>query len=251
MPRPRPASMQRLPRHGLARVLSKYGLCSRSEATAWVRAGRVTVNDHVVRDAEFPIDADRDRISLDGHQVAAHERIYVMLNKPRGLVTTASDEQSRATVYSLLEGHDLPWLAPVGRLDRASEGLLLMTNDSVWAAGITEPASSVSKTYHVQIDRVPDQKLLDEIRLGVSDRNERLDASYVRELRRGEKNAWLEIILDEGKNRHIRRLLAVFDIAVLRLIRVAIGPLILGDLGKGQWRRLSNGEAAVLANLSS
>jgi 23S rRNA pseudouridine2605 synthase len=147
-------------RHGLARTLSKLGTCSRTQATHYAREGRVTVNGRVVRDPETPVDAERDRIALDGREIRAAERVYLMLNKPRGYVTTASDERGRDTVYTLLDAAALPWLAPVGRLDKASEGLLLLTNDSAWAARITAPESHVEKTYHVQIDRLPDAALL-------------------------------------------------------------------------------------------
>jgi|KBSSwiStaDraftv2_1062776.scaffolds.fasta_scaffold80770_4 23S rRNA pseudouridine2605 synthase len=233
-------------RHGLARVLSKLGVCSRTQAQALVRAGRVRVNDKIVLDPESPTDAQRDRISLDHEAVAAAEKAYLMLNKPRGYVTTTSDEQGRDTVYELLQDGSLPWLAPVGRLDKASEGLLLFSNDSEWAARLTEPASHLDKTYHVQIDVLPDAALIQRLRAGIDDDGECLSAREVRELRRGEKNAWLEIVLDEGRNRHIRRLLAALDIAVLRLVRVAIGPLALGALAKGKWRVLSDDEVGML-----
>jgi 23S rRNA pseudouridine2605 synthase len=169
-----------------------------------------------------------------------------MLNKPRGYVTTASDERGRDTVYTLLDAPGLPWLAPVGRLDKASEGLLLLTNDSAWAAGITAPESHVEKTYHVQIDRLPDAALLASLKRGVEEGGERLSARNVSELRRGEKNAWLEIVLDEGRNRQIRRLLAAHDVGVLRLVRVAIGPVALGTLAKGAFRTLDAAEVAAL-----
>jgi 23S rRNA pseudouridine2605 synthase len=243
------------PGHGLARVLSKLGICSRTQAQVLVRAGRVRVNDRIVVDPESPTDAQRDRIDVDGAAVAAAVKVYLMLNKPRGYVTTASDEHSRDTVYTLLRdgnslGSDLGWIAPVGRLDKASEGLLLFTNDSAWAARLTDPTSHLHKTYHVQIDTLPDDDLPDRLRAGIDDDGERLSAKSVRELRRGEKNAWLEIVLDEGRNRQIRRLLAAFDITVLRLIRVAIGPLALGDLAKGTWRVLADDEIAAMRPLA-
>lgn len=231
------------PRHGLARVLSKQGLCSRSEAAKWIAAGRVSVDGRIVRDPEFPIVQGRHRIEIDGNAADAAPRLYLMLNKPRGLVTTAQDERGRDTVYRCLDGarlHDapLPWLAPVGRLDKASEGLLLFCNDPQWAARITDPDSGPDKTYHVQIDAIPDAAQLAALHAGVSVDGEWLRAKSARLLRSGEKNAWLEIVLDEGRNRQIRRLLAAFDLNVLRLIRVAIGTLSLGDLAKGQWRAL-------------
>jgi 23S rRNA pseudouridine2605 synthase len=145
-----------------------------------------------------------------------------------------------------LEGAGLPWLAPVGRLDKASEGLLLFSNDPMWAARITDPASGPDKTYHVQIDRMPDAALLGRLMQGTVVEGERLAAKAARCLRTGERHAWLQIVLDEGRNRQIRRLLAHFDISVLRLVRVAIGPLVLGDLPKRGWRPLTEPEIATL-----
>ena len=234
-------------RHGLARTLSKLGACSRTQAAEYAREGRVSINGRVVRDPETPVDAERDRLALDGREIRAAERVYLMLNKPRGYVTTASDERGRETVYALLEDAGLPWIAPVGRLDKASEGLLLLTNDSAWAARITAPESHVEKTYHVQIDRLPDAALLASLKRGIDDDGERLSARSVSELRRGEKNAWLEIVLDEGRNRQIRRLLAAHGVGVLRLVRVAIGPVALGRLAKGAFRALDRSEIAKLA----
>jgi 23S rRNA pseudouridine2605 synthase len=233
-------------RHGIARVLSKLGVCSRTQAAAHVRAGRVAVNGRVVRDVETPVDAQRDRIELDGVRVLASERVYLMLNKPRGYVTSASDERGRETVYALLAESGLPWVAPVGRLDKASEGLLLLSNDSVWAARITAPESRLDKTYHVQIDRLPDAALIEALLVGIEDGGERLGVKSVRELRRGGKTAWLEIVLDEGRNRQIRRLLAALDVGVLRLVRVAIGTLALGTLRKGESRALDAAEQQAL-----
>lgn len=233
------------PRHGLARVLSKQGLCSRTEAARWIEAGRIQVDGRVVRDPEFPIVQGRQRVLVDGQELGAASRLYVMLNKPRGLVTTVRDERGRDTVYRCFDGAGLPWLAPVGRLDKASEGLLLFSNDPAWAAGITDPDAGPEKTYHVQVDVQPDEALLAALVRGVEVEGEHLRARAARVLRAGERNAWLEIVLDEGRNRHIRRLLEAFDIAVLRLVRVAIGPLALGELPKGQWRLLSDDEVAA------
>jgi 23S rRNA pseudouridine2605 synthase len=233
-------------RHGVARVISKLGLGSRTQAAQWVREGRVRVNGQIVRDAEYPVVPSRDRVTVDGEQTAKAKRVVLMLNKPRGLVTSASDEQGRATVYDCLVDANMPWLAPVGRLDKASEGLLLFTNDPEWAARITAPKSGPEKTYHVQVDCVPSADLISKLERGVSIDGERLTARSVRTLRTGQKNGWLEITLDEGRNRQIRRLLAELDIGVLRLIRVAIGPLPLGGLKKGKWRLLDEKEIESL-----
>ncbi|UNK49209.1 rRNA pseudouridine synthase [Lysobacter sp. S4-A87] len=240
--------MASTPRHGLARVLSKQGLCSRSEAARWIQSGRVAVDGRVIRDPEFPIVQGRHRIVVDGRDLDQVPRIHLMLNKPRGLVTTTQDERGRDTVYRCFDGSSLPWLAPVGRLDKASEGLLLFSNDPAWAAHITDPETGPDKTYHVQIDTLPDAALLAALVAGVDEEGEWLSASSVNLLRSGERNAWLEIVLDEGRNRQIRRLLAAFGIGVLRLVRVGIGSLSLGDLGKGQWRELSGAEVAALVS---
>lgn len=211
-----------------------------------MRDGRVQVNGRVVRDAEFPVRQGRDRIDVDGQPIAATARVVLMLNKPRGLVTTTRDERNRDTVYRCLAGASLPWLAPVGRLDKASEGLLLFSNDPSWAARITDPESGPDKTYHVQVDRVADAALLEALERGVVIDGEPLAAKTARLLRAGGRNAWLEIVLDEGRNRHIRRLLAAFDVKVLRLVRVAVGGLALGELRKGAWRLLNEAEVATL-----
>jgi 23S rRNA pseudouridine2605 synthase len=233
-------------RHGVARVISKLGVASRSQAADWVRAGRVRVNGQPVRDGEFPVRQGVDRIELDGAPLLAARRLTVMLNKPRGLVTTTKDEQGRDTVYRCFAGAALPWLAPVGRLDKASEGLLLFSNDPAWAARVTDPQSGPDKTYHVQVDRLADAALLAALEHGALVDGEHLCAKSARLLRAGQRHAWLEIVLDEGRNRHIRRLLAASGIGVLRLVRVAIGPLALGRLPKGAWRLLTAQEADSL-----
>jgi 23S rRNA pseudouridine2605 synthase len=231
---------------GLARTLSKLGYCSRARAAQLIRAGKVRVNGVLRRDPGTPVRLGKDRIEIDGQQLKAAARIYLALNKPRGIVTTASDEKGRDTVYTLL-GADLPWVVPVGRLDKASEGLLLLTNDSEWAARVTAPETHLGKTYHVQIEKIADAALLESLKKGVRTKEgEMLSVKNASLLRQGERNSWLEIILDEGKNRHIRRMLETLSIEVLRLIRVAIGPLVLGDLPKGAVRRLTAEEKLTL-----
>ncbi|HEV2539256.1 MAG TPA: pseudouridine synthase [Frateuria sp.] len=246
MPTPRRPSSVPAARHGLARVLSKRGVCSRSQAEQWIRAGRVALDGRVVRNPEHPVTQGQGGITVDGQPVGETAPVYLMFNKPRGLVVSAADERGRATVYDALAEAGMPWLGPVGRLDKASEGLLLLSNDTVWAARITDPAAHREKTYHVQVDCVPDARLLARLGEGVSDQGEWLAARRVALLRAGEKNAWLEIVLDEGRNRHIRRLLAANGIGVLRLVRVAIGELRLGDLAKGRWRHLAADEVEAL-----
>ena len=235
----------------LARALSKLGVCSRTQATALVEAGRVRVDGVVRREPSLRIDPARARLEVDGEPVGAQRRVYLALNKPRGLVTTRDDPQGRETVYACLDDASLPFVAPVGRLDKASEGLLLFTNDTRWAARVLDPVQHVDKTYHAQIDRVADDALLARITAGVDDDGERLSAKAVRVLRAGARNSWLELVLDEGRNRHIRRLLAALDVEVLRLVRVAIGPLALGDLAKGAWRHLTPAEVRALGGATA
>ena len=223
----------------MARALSKLGYCSRSQAAELISAGRVKLNGAVRRDRETPTHPGEDRIEVDGATLAAGAKTYVLLNKPRGVVTTASDEKGRDTVYAYVP-KNLPWIAPVGRLDRASEGLLLLTNDSEWAARITSPETHLDKTYHVQISTIADETLLDALRSGIrTGASDFLRVKQARVLRQGGRNSWLEIVLDEGKNRHIRRLVEHLNLEVLRLVRVSIGPLALGDLPKGATRKLT------------
>jgi 23S rRNA pseudouridine2605 synthase len=254
---------------GLARVLSKLGYCSRSAAGELIRAGKVRVNGVVRLDPEFPVRMARspltsstirrasdmshisavhhrantevapgDRIEIGERPLVAAEPIYLVMNKPRGMVTTASDEKGRRTVYDLLP-ENTPWLGPVGRLDKASEGLLLLTNNSEWAARIGDPETHLDKTYHVQVATDEPESLLDLMVRGRRVGGELLRVKSAGVLRSGAKNAWLEIVLDEGRNRQIRRLLDALGVEVLRLVRVSIGPLVLGELKKGEVRELT------------
>lgn len=232
----------------VTRALSKLGVCSRTEAEAAVRAGRVAVNGRRVENALQLVRLDRDRLTIDGSPVTVSTPRYLMLNKPRGLVSTRRDERGRPTVYAALgEAADTPGLAPVGRLDQASEGLLLFSNDHAWAAGVTAPGSGLEKRYHVQIDGLGDEALLAALRAGRDCKGEWLRVASASLLRRGERHSWLELGLTEGRNRHLRRLLAACGFEVRRLVRVAVGPLSLGDLPKGAWRPLEPWEVNALS----
>jgi 23S rRNA pseudouridine2605 synthase len=234
------------PTVSLPRALSKLGYCSRAEGERLVTAGRVRVNGSVVRELGARVDVRRDRLEVDGERVAAERKVYLAMNKPRGVVTTRHDPQGRETVYALLDP-SLPYVSPVGRLDKASEGLLLLTNDTRWAARLTDPARHVDKVYHVRVAAQPDDALLARMRAGVDGGDgEVLAVKSVQPLRRGTRNAWLEVTLDEGRNRHIRRLLDALGIETLRLVRVRIGALELGHLGKGEVRALSGVEVEGL-----
>ncbi len=233
-------------RVGLARALSKQGYCSRSRACDLIRKGRVKLNGSIQRDPKAAVRMERDRIEVDDRELGTEAKVYLMLNKPRGVITSAADEKGRKTVYAFVEP-GLPWIAPVGRLDKASEGLLLLTNDSEWAARVSAPETHLDKTYHVQVKAVVDDRLLDQITRGVmAGEGERLRVKEARMLRAGEKNSWLKIVLDEGRNRQIRRIFAALGIQVLRLLRISIGPLTLGILPKGCSRSLTRAERESL-----
>ncbi len=210
-----------------------------------------------MRNPETPVSSRRIQITVDGKVVEPQNKIYLVLNKPRGVVTTASDEKGRETVYSMLNASSVPgtslsaetlsWVAPVGRLDKASEGLLLVTNDSEWSARITAPETHLDKTYHVQLGALADEEFVGALVRGVkANDGEVLRAKQARRLRASQKNCWLEIVLDEGKNRQIRRMIEAMGVEVLRLVRVAIGPLQLGDLAKGECRALTGDEKRML-----
>lgn len=178
---------------------------------------------------------------MDGTAISAETKVYLMLNKPRGLVTTRRDPQERGTVYDCLPS-DLPFVSPVGRLDKASEGLLLLTNDTGWAEYLLNPASGVPKTYHVKIDRIADEAFIRALTSPVEDGGERLSAAAVRPLRTGHRSSWIEIVLTEGRNRQVRRMVAANGANVLRLVRIGIGTVVLGDLVKAQTRALTDTE---------
>jgi len=190
----------------------------------------------------------QDRIEVDGRLAEAAAHAYWMMNKPRGVVTSASDEKGRETAYSYLP-ENVRWLAPIGRLDKASEGLLLFTNDSEWAARVASPKSHVDKTYHVQIGSAAEGAVWENLQRGVRVIDgEVLRVKQAAILREGEKNTWLTIVLDEGRNRQIRRIFGALGIEVLRLVRVAIGPLQLGNLPKGKSRELTAAEREGLSS---
>jgi 23S rRNA pseudouridine2605 synthase len=231
------------------RALSKLGFCSRAQGERLVAAGKVRVNGTLVRDASLRVRPERDVIEVDGARVGRVEHVYLMLNKPRGVVTTADDPQGRATIYECLRDASLPFVAPVGRLDKASEGLLLLTNDSRWSARLLDPVSHVDKVYHVQVRGFALDSVVQRVAAGVVEQatGERLEVKAISLLRTGSRSgAWFEVVLDEGKNRQLRRIFAEVGVEVRRLIRVAIGPLALGELPKGAWRMLSADEVRSL-----
>jgi 23S rRNA pseudouridine2605 synthase len=230
----------------LARALSKLGWCSRSEARPLIESGRVSVDGAAVRNPDQRVDMRRSRIAVDGRTVRAESQVYLMLHKPRDWVTTTSDEHGRSTVYELLPD-GLPRVVAVGRLDLDSEGLLLFTNDTRWADRITDPRSHLDKVYHVRVRRAPDDAAVAAMLDGVdAGRGEVLRLKGVQPVqRRG--GTWLEVVLDEGRNRQIRRVFEAVGVDIEQLVRVSVGPVQLGDLGPGMWRMLTPEERQALA----
>ena len=237
--------------HGVARVISKRGYCSRSQAEKLVREGHVILRGKPVRDPESPA-YENDEILVDGTPVTSSEFVYFAMNKPRGLVTTASDEKGRKTVMDLFReqfakmfpGKPMPHIAPVGRLDAASEGLLLFTNDTKWADDILTDASHL-KIYRVQVKGKPSAAELSQMEKGfnvpprVFDESEEfMHAERAILHSEGEKNCWLEITLSEGKNREIRRMLAHLGYEVMRLMRIQFDKYTLDDLKSGEIRAI-------------
>jgi 23S rRNA pseudouridine2605 synthase len=230
----------------LHRALSKLGWGSRTQAQEWIRAGEVRVDGQVVTDPLTWVDLDRQRVTRAGQEAPTAATIVLALHKPRGVVTTRSDERGRRTVYDLLPP-GLPWLFPVGRLDADSEGLLLLTNDADLSVRLTAPEHAVPKTYHVTVAGRPDDEALQRLRGGIELSDGPTRPARVRLLRAGEKKSVLEIVLTEGRNRQIRRMGAAVGHKVRRLVRVAIGELELGDLAPGTTRELNQDERRLLS----
>ncbi len=216
----------------LHRALSKLGWGSRTQAWEWIRAGEVCVDDRVVTDPLTWVDLDRQRISRRGRSETA-ATLTVALHKPRGVVTTRSDELGRRTVYDLLPP-GLPWVFPAGRLDADSEGLLILTNDSQLSTRLTEPEQHLPKTYRVTVSGEPAPETLERLRTGIELDDGPTRPAGVRVLRRRATSTLVEMVLIEGRNRQIRRMWATVGHRVRRLVRTAVGGYELGDLAPGE-----------------
>lgn len=225
----------------IERVLSKAGMGSRTEARAWVGAGRVKVNGRVIRDPDHWIDMQRDRVTLDGMPLKARERLYLLLYKPAGYLTTYRDPQGRPTVYDLIADVET-FVSPVGRLDLDTSGLLLMTNDNQFAERVTNPRSHVPKTYLVKASMVLTNDQLQVLRDGIELSDGLTRPALVTRKRDSAKYTHFEITLTEGRNRQVRRMVEALGAHVLKLVRVRIGPIAIGTLQIGKWRALTRSE---------
>lgn len=229
----------------LERIISKRGLLSRKEAAIAILEGQVIVNGQICKVPLAYFD-HRCTIEIKGQKAVEQKKHYLVLNKPRGLIVSRSDEKNRATVYECLSEWSGPLVQAVGRLDQASEGLLLFTNDHVWANKLMDPKTHVTKTYHVQASPIPDEEVLKKLSAGIMLEGKKTMPASFQLIRSGEKNGWIEVQLTEGRNRQIRKMLESENIDVLRLIRVQLGIVTLGDLQKGEWRELSQAEIKAL-----
>jgi 23S rRNA pseudouridine2605 synthase len=214
-----------------------------------IAEGRVQVNGAVVRMPGTRVLAERDRVHVDGVRVHTEAPVTVMLHKPAGYITTASDPEGRPVVLSLLPKTGLPRLFPVGRLDWDTEGLLLLTNNGELANFLTHPRHKVSKVYHAKVKGRPDAGALGRLLRGVISEGERLSASEVESLRTTRENTWISVRVHEGRYRQVRRMCEAVGHPVMKLVRVALGPLSLGQLQRGQWRPLLPKELAALETL--
>ena len=231
----------------LQKLIAEAGLGSRRQAEEWIREGRVEVNGKVARlgDRADPV---KDAMRLDGKRIrpASGQKTYILLNKPRGYVTTVSDPQQRDTVLDLLPGGLRRGVKPVGRLDVQTEGLLLLSDDGDLARQVTHPSSGCEKEYVVKVSGVPAERDLERLRRGI-----RLEGRPTRPCRieriattrsAGEGNSWLRVVLIEGRTRQIRRMLECFGYRAKKLRRVRMGNLRLGELPRGRWRLLTKRE---------
>ena len=230
----------------LERVLSKAGVGSRVDARSWIHAGRVKVNGQITRNPDQWIDMKRDRVLFDGKPLVARERIYLLLYKPTGYLTTYKDPEGRPTVYDLIADAGT-FLSPVGRLDLDTSGLLLMTNDNQFAERVTNPNSHVPKTYLVKASAVLTDTQLQQLRDGIELADGPTRPALVTRLRDSGKYTHFEITLTEGRNRQVRRMVEALEAKVLKLVRVRIGHIAIGRLPIGKWRLLTAAEVASLS----
>ncbi len=238
-------SVRKRPLKTLERVLSKAGLGSRREARSWIGAGRVRVNGRLIQTPDLWVDLERDRVTLDDKPVRPETRLYLLLYKPTGYVTTYHDPEGRPTVYDLIRDMEA-WVAPVGRLDRDTSGLLILTNDTQLAERLTNPEHQVPKTYLVKCASLLTDEQIERLRQGVELSDGMSRPAEVIRLRDSGKHTFLEMTIREGRNRQVRRMLEAVDSTVLKLVRTAIGPVRIGDLRMGTWRALTAAELIAL-----
>jgi len=229
----------------LDRILSKAGIGSRTDARRWIGAGRVAVNGKTIPSPDLWVDLKHDRVTLDGHPLAAPKKRYLLLYKPKGYLTTYKDPEGRKTVYDLLPEAG-EWLIPVGRLDQDTTGLLIMTNDTDFGNYIMSPESKVPKTYLVKSSILLDDEQLDRLRTGVELNDGPTRPAAVKRIRDSARYTFFEITITEGRNRQVRRMVETLDAKVLKLVRTQIGPMAIAGLEIGKHRALTPEEVRML-----
>jgi len=242
---PAPKRSAKRPLKTLERVISKAGLGSRAEARRWISAGRVSVNGKTVQTPDYWVDFARDKVMLDGKPVRAGKKIYLLLYKPKGYLTTHKDPEGRPTVYDLISGIGA-WVVPVGRLDLDTSGLLILTNDTQFAERLTNPEHKVPKTYQLKASAILADEQIDQLRKGVTLADGPTRPAIVKRLRDTAKYTFLEITITEGRNRQVRRMLEAVGSKVLKLVRTAIGGVRIGELPIGKHRPLTEAEVSHL-----
>ncbi|MEZ4569324.1 MAG: pseudouridine synthase [Thermomicrobiales bacterium] len=228
----------------LQKVMAAAGVASRRASEKLIAEGRVRVNGQIVRELGTKVDPDADRVEVDGQPIRSERPRYIIFNKPGGYITTLSDERGRRTVADLI---DLPErVVPVGRLDRPTQGLLLLTNDGALANRVMHPRYSIDKEYLVLVDGFPPPEVIWNLREGVLLDGKRSIPEEVRPMRETEDGLLLKVVIQEGRNRIVRRMFEAVNYPVLRLVRTRVGPIQLGNLPQGAWRDLNEGELAQL-----
>jgi 23S rRNA pseudouridine2605 synthase len=230
----------------IQKILAKAGIASRREAERMVIEGRVAVNGRVIDALGFKADPLKDHIKVDGKRLTHFEpKVILLLNKPRGYLSTVKDPQGRPTVMDLLK--KMRWrIYPVGRLDFDAEGLLLLTNDGDLAHLLSHPRFSIPRTYWVKVGGVPDDERLKQLKRGVMLEDGKASVVSFSILRQGEKNSWIRVVVTEGRNRLVKRIFSAIGYSVLKLKRVGFGPIQLGNLPIGQFRYLTPEEITEL-----
>jgi pseudouridine synthase len=238
--------MRTKPTMTLDRVLSRFGIASRTAARDVILAGRLKVNGRIVREPEVWVSPGCDAFLLDGQPLRPARRRYLLFYKPKGVITSHGDPDGRETIYKYL-GEENKWVAPVGRLDKDTSGLLLLTNDTQFGDFITNPDSGITKTYLVKVNTLLGDDVIAQLHSGVEmKRGDTATPVVVRRREDRGKYTWLHIVLTEGKNREVRRMIEAVGFKVLRLVRTRIGALTLEGLQVGGWRALAPAELASL-----
>jgi 23S rRNA pseudouridine2605 synthase len=238
--------MKPKPSMTLDRLLSRYGAASRTTAREAIRSGRVRVNGRVTRDPECWVRPNEDQVRLDGRRLRPERKVYLLFYKPKSVIVSHGDPQGRTTLYDYL-GEEGRWISPVGRLDKDTSGLILVTNDTAFAHFVTNPESGVPKTYLVKVSGLMDDETIARLRAGVQmKRGDQAQPLSVRRVEDRGKYTWLEVVLTEGKNREVRRMIETVGYKALKLVRTAIGALTLAGLEVGRFRPVTRQEVDAL-----